>query len=224
MALTVVSGNVAITQDQRTLSWTIPTLAVGDVVVVAAVTWDQANTLNPPSGTGLTFTQRLAANAASHTRVYIWTAVASSAGSSVVVTCSVLAASNSIHNGTLYVCPTADGYSLAATPNTATSTTGSSASLSGASGNLGIVAVGDWSGGSGASRAWLASAVEDMYQFSSTDSTQYGAHCDLTGATTSVGLSTPTGASFTTGAIEILKSGGGGPALPPILVQPPRRF
>lgn len=223
MALTVLT-DATIGQDQRTLSWTIPSLAIGDVVVVSAITWDQANTLNPPSGTGLSFTQRVAANAASKTRVYIWTAVASSGGSSVAVTCSVLAASNSIHNGALYHCPTADGYSLAASPNvasgTSVSTGAASIALTGVAGSLGIVAAGDWNGTSGASRAWLVSATEDLYQFSNTDTTHYAAHCTLTGASTTVGLSAPTTMVWTIGAIEVLKSGGASPVIPELVMAP----
>jgi hypothetical protein len=223
MALTVIPGNVAITQDQRTLSWTLPTVAVGDVVAVAAMTWDQGNTLNAPTGTGLSFTLRAEVNFPNRTHLYIWTAVATSGGSSVVVTCSVLAATNSVHNGTAYVCPTADGYSLAATPNTATNTNGTNptTSLAGASGNLGIIIAGDWNAVNGSTRAWQGTVTEDMYQFSSGNSTQYGAHMTLTGATTTVGLSSPsTGVSPAIAAMEVLKSGGSTPVIPELVMAP----
>lgn len=215
MALSVLSDASAAI-DSRTLTWTILTLAIGDVVVVTVVTWDQPNTMNVPSGTGLSFTQRVAANAASKVRVYQWTAVASSGGSNVVVTSSVLAGGNSIHNGTLTLCPTADGYSLAGSPNVlsnAAAGTTPSGALAGVSGSLGIVALGDWNAVDGASRAWLVSAAEDLYQFSGGNSTQYIAHCTLTGASTTVGLSAPTaGTNYSIGAIEVLKSAGGAAA------------
>ena len=179
MAVTVLT-DASNAIDSRTLSWTIPTLATGDVVVVAAVTWDTASTLNPPSGTGLSFTERVNVAAATRTRVYIWTAVASSGGSSVAVTASVLAGGACIHTGACYQLPTGDGYSLAGSPNTL-ATTGSAGapqgSLTGTSGNLALVAVGDWNAVDGASRAWLVSATEAYYTFSSTNSTQYGARC-----------------------------------------------
>lgn len=210
MALSVLT-DVSGTSNTRTLSWTIPTLAVGDVVVVTAVTWDQPNTQNIPSGSGLTFTQRVGANASTRCYVYIWTAVAASAGTSIVVTSSQLAGGTSVHNGALYLCPTADGYSLAATPNTvsnATITGGSApqSTLTGVLGSLGVYALGDWNATDGATRAYVpVSSTEDFYQFTTTLSSQYGAHCTLTGASTTVGMSAPlTGSLYTLGAIEVL--------------------
>jgi hypothetical protein len=210
MGLTVLT-DASTAQDSRTLTWTIPSLAIGDVVVVKATTWDSANTQNPPAATGLSFTQQVNVSAATRTRVYIWTAVASSGGSNVVVTSSVLAGGASFHTGALTQCPTADGYSLAGSPNVA-STTGASGApsvaLAGASGNLGIVAIGDWDGLSGSGRAWLASATEDMYAFDSGINTHYVGHATLTGASTTLGLSAPTMTRWTIGAIEVLKSAG----------------
>ena len=209
MAVTVLTdASTAI--DSRTLSWTIPTLATGDVVVVAAVTWDTASTLNPPSGTGLSFTERVNVSGSGKTRVYIWTAVASSGGSSVAVTSSVLAGGACVHTGACYQLPTGDGYSLAGSPNTLAATaSGSSApqgALTGTSGNLAVVAIGDWLATDGSSRAWLVSATEAYYTYSATNSTQYGARCTLTGASTTVGLSAPTTSAWTIGALEVLKS------------------
>lgn len=215
MAITVLTDG-AVTQDTRTLSWTIPNLSVGDVVSVAAITWDAGVTLNNPAGTGLSFgTPKVNAGSGSRTKVYEWAATASAGGTNVVVTCSVAAGGNSIHTGVCIVLPAADGYSLAATPNTASATpTGGSVGqvdLTGTANNIGIIAIGDWNGVNGSSRAWLMSATEDLYAFSSGNSTQYFAHCTLTGSTNTVGLSAPTtSTSFTVGAMEILKSAGGG--------------
>lgn len=233
MALTVLTDASA-TSDSRTLTWTIPTLASGDVVVVGVVTWDGANTQNAPSGTGLTFTQQLAVGTGFGCRVYLWTAVAASGGSSVAVTCSILAGGASMHNGTLWHCPTADGYSLAGSPNTLTvgATVNGQAgptvtgNITGTSGSLACMVAGDCHGSDWSGRAWSASGTEDMYVRSATDSTQAAGHATLTGASTTIGLTgLPTGALSETRliAVEVLKSGGGPPALPPIIVLPPRR-
>jgi hypothetical protein len=229
MALTVLT-DVTTASNSRTLSWTIPTLATGDVVVISAVTWDQGNTQNVPTGTGLSFTQRVGANLAARDFGYIWTAVASSGGSSVVVSSSVLAGGASVHNGCLYLCPTADGYSLAGSPNVLSSTlptnSAPNGNLAGTSGSLAIVAAGDYNGTS-TSRTWVAATpTEDAFAGAGAGiNTQYFGHGTLTGATTQVGLSAPTtGVDATVAAIEVLFSGAP-PAAPdlPIIVQQPRR-
>jgi hypothetical protein len=176
------------------------------------MTWDPSSTLNVPSGPGLSFTQRAASGIATRTQNYIWTAVASSGGTSVVVTATHSAAA-SIHGGVLYVCPTADGYSLAATPNTLVTTSAGSGALAGTAGSLGIFAVGDAGAVNGSTRAYLpVSSTDDLYTFSASDVTEYWAHCTLTGASTTVGLSSPSSTFFTTIGIEVLFSGGGGAA------------
>lgn len=212
MAITVVA-DATTTSDTRTLSWTIPTLASGDIVVVAAETWDNGITLANPSGTGLAFgAPKAVTNVASTCNAYVWAMAATAGGSSVVVT-TAPTGGTSIHNGWLYVCPTADGYSLAGSPhvlNSAPLAATLQGTLAGASGNLGIVVVADWNGTDGASRAWDLSATEDGYQFSSGNNTSYAGHCTLTGASQSVGLSAPTtGVTGSIAAIEILKSAGG---------------
>lgn len=225
MAITVLTdGSVAV--NTRTLSWTIPTLNTGDVVAVLAETWDQANTLNTPSGTGLSFpaTPNVEISASGRIHGYAWVDEASAGGTNVVVTCSVNAGGACIHTGVLLVLPAADGYSLAATPNTAIDATvgagtAPSVSLSGASGNVGLILIGNWNGADLASRAWLASATEDLYARSAGDSSQLFGHADLTGASTTLGLSAPTGNGYSIGAIEILKSAGGtdGTATPAVI-------
>jgi hypothetical protein len=229
MALSVLT-DVTTASDSRTLSWTIPTLATGDVVVVSAVTWDQPNTLNVPSGTGLSFTQRAAPNASLRDRAYIWTATASSGGSSVVVTSSVLAGGSAVHNGCLYLCPTADGYSLGGTPNVVSLTLLTNqpgqGSLTGTSGSLAIVAAGEWNGVT-SSRTWLAATpTEDAFAYAGSGvNTQYFGHGTLTGASTTVGLSAPTtSCDFTVAAVEVLSSGAPTPYPFELLTQTPRAY
>lgn len=206
--MVVVLTDASVAQDSRTLSWTIPSLAVGDVVVVLAITWDNGYTLNVPSGTGLAFTQRVNGSGAGHTTSYIWSAVASSADSNVVVTSSVLAGGSSVHNGVLIVFPAAEGYSLAGTPNTKSTLFAGGATatdtLAGTAGNVGVVCLGDWTGSSGASRAWADTPIEDLYLSSGGNSTHYFARYTLTGASTTVGLTAPSaGSTFTLAAIEV---------------------
>lgn len=197
--------------DSRTLSCTIPTLVTNDVCVFVGITWDQTVTLANPSGTGLAFGSPIAlAQASNKSNVYIWGMKATSGGSSVAVT-TAPTGGNSMHNGWLYRFPTADGYDLAGSPNflQQDGSSNPNGSLSGANGNPFVVAVGDWSGTDGASRVWYQSATEDAYVFSSTNNTHYGAHGTLTGASTTVGLSTwPSGGNgfWTIAALEILYS------------------
>lgn len=214
MALVVLT-DAAVAQNSRTLTWTIPTLAVGDVVVVTGIQWDTADTLNLPTGTGLSFTQRVNIAATGKQRHYIWTAVATSGGTNVVVTATA-SATASIHTGALYLCPTADGYSLAATPNVASGTANTSTpqlALAGTSGNLGIWTLGDWDASTTAP-TYLNSATQDYYVAQASFSTQLSAHNDLTGASTTLGVSAPTMA-WTIAAIEVIKS-----APPPTVVTP----
>lgn len=227
MALGVYT-DVSVAINTRTLSWS-PTYVIGDVVVVCGMTWDPGDAqLNTPAGTGLTFAQRVVRTTAAKVYQSIWTAVAS-AGSSGAVTCSQTTATGNIHSGLLYVCPAADGYSLAATPNSLSGVaSGASApqgSLAGASGSLGIGIIGDWSGTAlGAPRSYVGTATEDAYNQSTGDSTQLYWHQDLTGPSTTVGLTAPTtSSSWDIAAIEVLKSAGG-PAAASLLVPPARRL
>jgi hypothetical protein len=215
VAITVLTDG-SITSDSRVLSFTIPTLAVGDVAVLSATTWDAGVTLPNPSGTGLAFGASLVnPGTGSHDKMYIWAMKATSGGSSVVVTVGAPSGA-SMHTGVLLVFPAADGYDLAGTPNVlGPASSAQSGSLTGTSGNYYVVSVGDWNGSSGASRAWLASATEDLYAFSSGTNTQYFAHGVLTGASTTVGLSAPSipAGDASIGAIEVLKTAGGSAAV-----------
>lgn len=225
MALTVLTDGSTV-NNTRTLTWTIPGLAIGDVAVVVGSTWDAGDALlNTPTGTGLTFTQRVFRATTSKVYQSIWTAVASSGGSNVVVTSSQTTATATMHTGVLYHCPTADGYSLAGTPNTASAVVAASSppqvALTGTSGNLGIGAIGDWAGNLLTGRAYVNTTTEDLAAIQ--DSTQVYFHQTLTGASTTVGLSTPDASAWDILAIEVIK-GAGAPAVPPPeLVMAPRR-
>lgn len=208
MAVTVLTDG-SVVEDARTLTWTIPSLASGDVVVVVAETWDGSVTLAVPSGTGLTFTQRANITGGGKPNGYIWTAVASSGGSSVVVT-TAPTGGTSVHTGVLYQFPTADGYSLGGTPNTVTavgdSATLPQASLTGASGNIGVTTTGDWNGNTGAV-TWLNSGTADLSAQTTGTGSQYYGRITLTGSTTTVGLSAPTSAGgWNLAAIEVIVS------------------
>lgn len=217
MAVTVLTDG-AVTEDTRTLTWTIPTLATGDWVVVTAGTWDSGVTLNAPSGTGLTFTQQVNVTAAARPNAYIWSAQASSGGSSVVVTCSVAAGGNSHHSGVLYRFPTADGYSIAGTPNVATKTDNSgtplSIALSGTSGSIGVFNGADWTGVT-TSPTWLGDGASDLNSLTSGSGSQYFGRQTLTGSSTTVGMSAPnTSGGQAVAAIEVLLSAGAATRVP----------
>lgn len=209
MAVSVFT-DLASAQNSRTLSWTITSLALNDVVVVCAHTWDQPDTLGTPSGTGLSFTLRAEVNSAgSHTHAYIWTAVASSGGSSVVVTAT--AGSSSIHTGVLYQCPTADGYSLAATPNTfsgvsAGAGSAPTGSVTSTAGSLILANDGDWDGAATAP-TYTGGGAEDGRMQSSGNSSHYYFHYTAAGSSTTIGMSAPL-QRWSLAGMEVLKSAG----------------
>lgn len=210
MAVTVLT-DLSSANDSRTLSWTIPALAVGDVIVICAQTWDTADTLGTPSGTGLSFTLQAEVATGSHTHVYIWTAVASSGGTSVVVTATT--GTSSIHTGVLYQCPTVDGYALAGTPNTTTANSGGSgglapsASITTTSGNLVLAVDGDWDGAATAP-TYTGTGTEDGKMQSSGNSSHYYFHDTAAGASTTVGMSAPL-QRYAIAAVEVLKGAAG---------------
>lgn len=217
MAVTVLTDG-AVTEDTRTLTWTIPTLATGDWVVVTAGTWDSGVTLNAPSGTGLTFTERANVSASARPRCYLWTAQASSGGSSVAVTCSVAAGGASHHSGVLYRFPTADGYSIAGTPNVASKTDNSgtplSIALTGTSGSIGVFNGADWTGVT-TSPTWLGDGASDLNSLTSGSGSQYYGRQTLTGSSTTVGMSAPnTSGGQAVAAIEVLLSAGAATRVP----------
>ena len=213
MAITVLTdGSVAV--NTRTLSWTIPSLTSGDIVVVGGQTWDPGDAqLNNPSGTGLAFgSPRVVRTTAAKVYQAMWAMAATASGTNVVVTCSQTTATANMHTGVLWVLPAADGYSLAGTPNTASILTSGAnqvpqGTLTGAAGNVGLGMIGDWNGNTLSGRTYAGSATEDMASIN--DSTQVYFHQTLTVTSNTIGLTSPSiaTASWDVMGIEVLATG-----------------
>jgi hypothetical protein len=119
VAISVVV-DVTNVSDTRDLSWALGTLAVGDIIVVTMVTDDVGNMLmNAPTATGVTFTQRISDVTGSHCFGSVHTGVVTSGGAITVAATPSQNTTARHHGGVCTVFPTADGYTLAATPNTA---------------------------------------------------------------------------------------------------------
>jgi hypothetical protein len=213
VAVTVLT-DLSTAENARTLTWTIPSLAENDVVVVMEQTWDSSVTMNNPSGTGLAFGSPLVnVSAAARPRTYIWAMKATAGGTSVVVTSSVAAGGNSHHGGVLYVFPAADGYDLDASPNvaskTAVSGTPLSIALTGTADNIGVFAGADWTGTT-TSATWLGDGASDGQSLTSGSGSQYYGRQTLTGSSTTLGHSAPnTAGGQAVAAIEVIVGGGG---------------
>lgn len=209
MAITVVTdlNNV---QDSRDLSWNCGTLATGDIIVVTMATEDVADTMNAPTATGVTFTSRVADVTASHCATYVYTGVVTSGGAKTVS--AVRTVSSFFHGGVCTMFPTADGYSLAGSPNL-TDTRGSgapSASITGTSaGNILVAVNADWAAVDGASRTYRGTVTEDGYaRPTAVIATHYYWHQTAASGTNTIGLTAPTGQTYTTGGVEVLFAGG----------------
>lgn len=211
MAISVVT-DISAAFDARNLSWSLGTLAVGDVIVCSMFTEDATFTQSAPTATGVTFTQRVADTTASHTADYVFTGVVTSAGAKTVTSTATGVGSVHMHGGVCVVLPTADGYSLAATPNTVDTrgSGGPSGSITGTSaGNLIVGLSGDWAAVDGASRTYRGTTTEDGYMFASGRATAYFWHQTAAAGANTIGLSAPVGQTYTIVGVEVLKSGGG---------------
>lgn len=190
------------------------TTAVGDVLVVVAMLENHLGTLSTPTGgTGLTWTlrQEVAASPSSDwCGVYVWTATATTAetftlsiargGTAVVWGFNCLRFSGSDGIGASSKTNTTGAPSLGLT------TTGANSAI--------VVANADWAALDGTSRTWRTvngSVGNENTYFRS--STTYGVYANrhmdagAAGANT-VGLSAPTGQSYSIAAVEVLGTSG----------------
>jgi hypothetical protein len=164
--------------------------------------------MNAPTATGVTFTQRQVDSTASSCWAGLYTGVVNTGGA-ITVTSTPTTANSRMHGGVAVVCPAADGYSLAATPNSVDSHNAGpatpSATINDATGSLLVACNGDWNAVDGASRAYLGTVAEDSYVRNATAATFYFWHQTAVGPTSdTIGLSTPGGQRYTVLAVEVL--------------------
>lgn len=198
----------------------------GDWLVITMTTWDSGSPLGAPSGGGLTYTsQTVNAPGGFNEWCAIYTApVISSPGSMTV------SATPSVSlRGSMCV-QRFSGANIAATPVTNKTNGASSPASSSITPTAGTSLI-SWTAGDAqsidpATRAYLASATQVGLRddHAGSDGVDYHAYQSSTGTgSQSYGLSAPTGMTWVIAAIEIQDSGGGGAAIPPILVMAPRR-
>jgi hypothetical protein len=206
------ASNVAIT----TASFTPPS---GSIVAAILISGDSGQTHGTP--TGLTFTSRVNSGPASNTRVSIWTATG--AGSAITVGSGTFAGPSTARG---LVVAVFTGAQLAGTPATH-SVTGSGAptdTITTVAANSVVLWVGgDWSQQTG-TPTYRSSATQITYKTLTGQYTGYFAYQAAASAgSQTYGVSVPGGQTYNLAAIEIQDSGGGAPAIPPIIVMPPRR-
>lgn len=196
-------------------------------IIVAKGTFDDGSNLTGPSitGTVLTWTSRVNHIAASHTPVFIYTAV----GTGVAVTVSLNQGSTGTNRKGLVV-SVWTGAQLAASPATnvldqGTSVAPSSTLTTAAANSVVDWLSADWAAVDGTTRTYRSSATEQSYHNAGigTAYAVYFAHQSAGAAGSQIyGLTAPTGQTPSLAAIEIQDSGSA-PAIPPFLTMQTRR-
>ena len=223
-----VSSAINLTSPQVTPALT--TVAINDVVVVIGDSGDGATTMATPtaSGSGFTFTLRQSRVVVGDSTLYLWTAIATVAGSSV--TFSSVRAGDAA-NPTRLVVQQHSGVSgigalLGGTATAPLSLTTPSGSLTTTAANSDVVvAAADWNAvDPGATRTYQTvngtAGVERSYARDATFMTTYaGQHIDVgaVGAKT-VGLALPSAGRFSVGGIELVLTDTTPPTAPTALV------
>jgi hypothetical protein len=213
-----VYGDTLALTSLATASFTPPS---GSIVLAKVVCSDASETSTTP--TGLTFTSRVnVGTSAASTRVALYTATG--AGSSVTVT----AAFGGSGQSRALIVEVWTGAQLAGTPATGSVLAGSGAptnTITTVAANSVVSWVdGDWGAIDGTTRTYRSSATETAYHRVTGQDTVYAAYQAAASAgSQTYGLTAPAGQSYTMGAVEIQDSGGGAPAIPPILVMPTMR-
>lgn len=187
------------------------TTAAGDLLVIMAISEDNAYSMSTPTGGSLTYTLRQDVSVASYTRVTCWTAPATgSATFNVSITRATADAARwgyivyrySNHGG---VGQSAKTNVSSGAPSLSITTTGANSAL--------VVGNGDWAAADGTSRTWRSvnvSATETLYYRNTASYTVYQAHHTDTGAAgaKTAGLSAPSGQKYSIVALEVLAAGG----------------
>lgn len=211
--------------EYETASWTTtsasktasPTTGAGDVFVVAGAVADNDNTINTPTGNSHTYTLRQASTTAGdQTYVALWTTTATAG--SWTLTCTRAGGSANQWGFTSLRFSGSGGVGNSAVtngsgaPSLNITTTQANSSI--------VVIVSDWVPVNGSSRTWrtvngitptAGNGFERVYVFSSGQYTTYVAYYPDAGAAgvKTVGLTAPTGQTYSIAAVEILGTVGG---------------
>jgi len=214
-ALAASSAYTTLAQTGGTATSASLSVLAGDIIVVkyASANGNVVITGGVPTASGLTFTQRVAYQVGntSLSGCWIFTAPVTTGGSvTVSLACTVGASGDARglvvfevwRNGQLAPTPaTQTGTGSGSTPSISITTTGANSVVTSVSG--------DWNADPG-SRTYLSGATEDGDYFSLTI-----AHCDsfwqpaATAGAQSVGMTAPTGQTWSTAALEVQAAGAG---------------
>lgn len=205
------------------------TAATNDVLVIPASGADTGQTINTPTGGGLTYTLAQSHVLSSNCTEYLWTAPVGS-GSTYTLSFTSAANGNDWGFNALRFSST-DGVGAS---NKANGTGAPSIGLTTTQANSAVVVVAaDWNAVDGASRTWTTvngltptagNGQEVSYFFNSLQFTLYVAYYPDVGAAgaKTLGLSAPTGQKFVIIAQEVKGTASGSTFLPPrALVVPP---
>ena len=186
------------------------TPAAGEILVIKGITAARSQTMSTPAGGGLTYTLRKSDTTASHVAAYIWTApVTVSSPMTVTVAVSGSSVPHSI------VVERWSSAKLAATPATCdtTGTGAPSTTITTVAANSQVSWLnGDWTAVNGASRTYnttSATPAEDGYTTTTGQYTAYYAtQAAATAGSQTLGVTAPTGQTWTLLGIEIEDSQG----------------
>lgn len=223
----VASYNVnSATSNTTALTTASFTPAVGEIIVVKAVSEDSSISFTGPSSSAgsVVFTSRMASGAASNVEAQIWTGPVTS---SVAMTISGAAVSSAAwHSMTV---ERWSGAQLAATPATNSPPTGSGAPsttlTTTAANSIVTWCSGDWSAQAPTSRAYLSSATEDgIHDKSTAVYVSYFAYQSAASAgAQTLGMSLPSTQTWALVGIEVQSAFTVSAAIPPLLVMATRR-
>lgn len=212
-------SDISNTPRQANLSIALGTLADGDIISLIGLSDDNAANHQFPSAptcTGITFSSRQNITTTSHCNAQVYTGVVNvgGAGSKTVTWAKptvFTGGTSGIYGAVAGVFPTADGYSLAATPAVmGTGTTGSGAP----SGTITTVGTNslvfwgsaDWLAKDGASRNYRSSAADQGYERDApgADATHYwGSQAAAVAGAQTCGLTAPVAQTWTLVGVEI---------------------
>lgn len=190
------------------------TVAASDVLVVLAGS-ESNNTLGPPTGGSLTYTLQQSVNVSGFASAYGWTALPGSGSTFTMSTPGV----SGLHWGDIALrFSGTNGVGASAKTNSATGNATVNITTTQANSAIAVF-ITDWSATSGASRTWTTvngntptsgNGLELNYTFVSGSYTTYTAYYPDAGAAGSktVGITAPTGLTYSVVAIEILGTSG----------------
>lgn len=183
------------------------TTAVGDVLVFCGMTESNDVLTTPTGGTSLSWTLKESINQSGYGSVYLWYATATTA-ETFNISCTNSGVGTNFWGYNVFRFSGSNGIGSSAQGNVATSTAQISITTTQINSSVVVFNV-DFLAIDGASRTWVTASIgtftEQTYSFNTSHYTVYGGrHLDAGSiATYTVGLSAPTGQTYSMVAIEV---------------------